>query len=619
MTDPQTSPNLADGFPPATRDEWRKLVDAVLKGAPFDRLRGVTYDGLRLDPLAARRNDACPIAARADATPWQVLARIDQPDLGLANAVARHELANGARGLSLVFAGAIGDYGYGLPPREEALARVLEDIDLSADIAIELDLPPHAEAAVDAALARGLAVPLPSKQIRLGHDPLGAMALNGGATRRWSDAAPHFARRLTALAHAGFEQRLAAADGRVVHNAGGSEAQELAFAIAVALAYLRAMETAAIPPEQGRRMIFFRLAADMDQFLTIAKFRALRKLWARVEKASGITPEPAFISAETAWRIMTQRDPHVNILRSTVAVFAAALGGADAISVLPFTAALGLPDDFARRIARNTQLILLAESNLAKVADPAAGAGAVEDLTDQLCRTAWTLFQEIEAAGGAAAALESGLIQNKVAAVHAARTAAAARLEDAFTGTSIFPAIGEMQVAVPEKTPPQPLAPVWPKENSCAPLPRMRLALPFEALRDASDRILAATGARPKVFLATLGTPADFTARATFARNFFEVGGIEAVSGAGKAADLGAAFTASGAKLACLCASDKTYEAEAAPAAAALKAAGARHLYLAGRPGAQEAALRTAGIQSFIYDGCDVVGLLEAAHGLIAS
>ena len=130
-------------------------------------------------------------------------------------------------------------------------------------------------------------------------------------------------------------------------------------------------------------MIYFRLAADADQFLTIAKFRALRKLWARVEEACGLAPEPVFVSAETAWRMMTQRDPYVNMLRTTIAAFAAGLGGADAITVLPFTAALGLPDRFARRIARNTQLMLLEESNLAKVSDPAAGSGGIEDLTDE--------------------------------------------------------------------------------------------------------------------------------------------------------------------------------------------------------------------------------------------
>ena len=197
--------------------------------------------------------------------------------------------------------------------------------------------------------------------------------------------------------------------------------------LSVALAYLRALETEGVALDAARRMIFFRLSADADQFLTIAKFRSLRKLWARIEAACALAPEPAFVSAETAWRMMARRDPHVNILRATIAVFAAALGGADAITVLPFTAALGLPDRFARRIARNTQLVLLEESHLAKVTDPAAGSGAVEDLTDQLCRAAWALFQEIEAAGGIAAALAGGLIQQKVADVRAKRAAAVAR------------------------------------------------------------------------------------------------------------------------------------------------------------------------------------------------
>src|SRR5690606_2931148 len=172
----------------------------------------------------------------------------------------------------------------------------------------------------------------------------------------------------------------------VIHNAGGSEAQELAYALSVAVAYWRALEAGGVALDNARRMIFFRLSADADQFMIMAKFRSLRKLWARVEEASGLTPQPIFIAAETAWRMMTQRDPYVNMLRVTIAAFAAGLGGANAVTVLPFTAALGLPDEFARRVARNTQLILIEEANLAKVADPAAGSGGIEALTDDLCR-----------------------------------------------------------------------------------------------------------------------------------------------------------------------------------------------------------------------------------------
>jgi methylmalonyl-CoA mutase len=611
MTNPEIPPLAAD-FPPATRADWRKLVDAVLKGTPFERLVTATYDNLFIEPLAARRSDARPIAARPGATAWEVLARIEHPDPALANEIARRELKNGANGLLLVFAGAVGEHGFGLPARGDALARVLEGIDLSAGVALELDLSPHAEAVIDATLARRGALSPQGTNVRLGHDPLGAGAIAGGAARPWSEQAPHFARRLAALTREGFKGRLAAADGRVIHNAGGSEAQELAFVLGVALAYLRALEAEGIALDAARRMIFFRLAADADQFLTIAKFRSLRKLWARVEVTCGLAAEPGFVSAETAWRMMTRRDPHVNILRATIATFAAALGGADAITVLPFTTARGLPDRFARRIARNTQLILSEEAHLAKVADPAAGSGAVENLTDQLCRTAWALFREIEAAGGVAASLESGLIQGKVAAVRAKRAAAIARRQDALTGVSIFPNLHEAEAVVDV---PLPLA----AAGGVAPLAAIRLAQPFEALRDASDRLLAATGARPKIFLANLGTPADFTARATFAKNFFEAGGVETVnSDRVDLPALPAAFKAAGATLVCLCSTDKVYDKDASAVAQALKAAGARHIYLAGRPGAREAALQAAGVQSFIYEGCDALATLKGAYDILS-
>jgi methylmalonyl-CoA mutase len=609
MTEPETL-TLAADFPPATEDEWHKLVDAVLKGAPFERLTSTTYDQLTIAPLAARRADAKPVAARRGGVGWEIMARIDHPDPGLANEIALRELNNGAPGLSLVFASAAGEHGFGLPPSEEALARVLEGIDLTADVPIDLDLSAQASAAVDAAAAKGVTLSPRATRIRFGHDPIGAMAIAGGAARPWNEEAPGFAKRLAALAREGFAGPFAVADGRIVHNAGGSEAQELSFVLGTAVAYLHALEAQGVALEMARCMIFFRLSCDADQFLTIAKFRALRKLWARVQASCGLAVEPGFVCAETAWRMMTKRDPHVNILRATVAAFAAALGGADAITILPFTAALGLPDRFARRIARNTQLVLLEESHLAKVADPAAGSGAVEDLTDQLCAAAWALFQEIERAGGIAAALTGGLVQQEVAHTCAKRAAAVARRQDALTGATIFPNLTEANAAVELPAPPR-----TPSAHGLQPI---RLAEPFEVLRDASDRMLAATGARPKLFLANLGTQAEFTARSTFAKNFLEAGGIETVGE--DTVELGAlpaAFENSGAALVCLCSSDKGYGREAVAAAQALAAAGARHIYLAGRPGDREAAFRAAGVQSFIYEGCDVLATLTAAYAML--
>ena len=254
-----------------------------------------------------------------------------------------------------------------------------------------------------------------------------------------------------------------------------------------------------------------------------------------------------------------------------------------------------------------------------RVSDPAAGSGAIEDLTAKLCAAAWSQFQEIEAAGGAWAALEKRLVQKNVAAVRAERQKAAARRKDALTGTSDYPNLTELPATVLDVKPV-----ITPKEMTSAtavtvePLPRIRMAEPFEALRDASDRMLVKTGVRPKVFLANLGKVADFTARAMFAKNFYEAGGIEALSNDGfkDQAEMIAAFKASGAKLACLCSSDKVYEAGAADAARALSNAGAV-VHLAGRPGDHEASWTAAGVKTFIFMGCDVVATLQAAHDIL--
>jgi methylmalonyl-CoA mutase len=619
MTAPADDLPLAAEFPAATREAWRRLVEGVLKGATFDaRLVAKTYDGLAIEPLYGRKADARPIAGRTPGTAWWIAQRADHPDAAAANAEALHDLENGATALSLIFAGGVGAYGYGLAADEGTLAQALAGIHLDAGIALDLDAGAWHPGKELAALVRRSGIAAAATNIRFGYDPIGTATASGASPLPWGDLAPAFTTTMGELAAQGFRGPFACADGRLIHNAGGSEAQELAYALAVAVEYLRALETQGIALDAARAMLYFRLAADANQFLTMAKFRALRTLWARVEDACGLVPAPPFVAAETAWRMMTRRDPYVNMLRATVAVVGAGLGGADAITVLPFTLALGLPDRFARRIARNTQLVLLEESNLAKVADPAAGAGGIEDLTDKLCRAAWAAFQEIEAAGGAWAALQQGLVQNKVAAVRTAREAAVARRKDALTGTSDFPDLAEAPVAVlkvaPVAPPPVPATPTF------EPLPRIRLAEPFEALRDASDRTLAQTGARPKVFLANLGTPADFAARATFAKNFFEAGGIEAVGNDGfESRDaLVAGFRASGARLACLCSSDAVYAREAVATAQALRDAGAV-LLLAGRPGALEAALTEAGVGGFVFAGCDALAALRTTHGLIAS
>jgi methylmalonyl-CoA mutase len=641
-------PGIAASFPAPTRDDWLTLVASALKGAAFDsKLVSKTDDGLRIEPLYERARQARPTAGRAAASPWQILQRVEHPDPGAASEEARHDLENGAGGLCVVLAGAIGARGYGVDPSEAAMRGLFDG--LTSDLGTSIEFEPGPQALrtskwlADLLVRRG--IPAERTAIRFGIDPLGAMAANGRARQPWGAQASDFAALLQSLAEQGFHGPLAVADGRVVHDAGGSQAQELAFALSCAVAYLRALEASGVALMDARRMIFFRLAADADQFLTMAKFRTLRLLWGRVEEACGLTPEPTFVSAETAWRMMTKRDPWVNLLRTTVAVFAAGLGGANAITVLPYTAALGLPDRFARRMARNTQLILIEESNLAKVADPAAGSGAVEALTTDLGVAAWAQFQEIEAAGGLPAALEAGLIQAQVAKVRAERESAIATRRDPLTGTSEFPDIADRPVAVlPVK--PHPVGNLEPAAVSFPALSAHRLAQRFEELRDISDRLLRETGARPKIFLANLGPLAAFTPRASFAKNFFECGGIEAVTNDGFATqasprpdtsregfeqpsptadisrtDLSAlvtAFEQAGTRWVCLCSSDAIYAKEAQQAAQVLGAAGATRIYLAGRPREAEA-LRQAGVSIFIYAGCDALAALQAAYDALQS
>ena len=600
--------SLARDFPPSDEEAWKALVAEALKGAPFASLRSKTYDGIAIEPLYPRAQAECRIEGRVPGTPWAVMQRIDLPDPKAANAQLLDDLNNGAGGLVLVFQGAIGDYGSALPATGAAISEALDNVHLDAGIAIDLDLSRSSRDAAGllATLVKARELVPQAVNIRFGFNPLGAIAVTGESPKPWPDIARNFAGVIVNAAAEGFTGPFAVADGRVVHASGGSEAQELAFALAAAVAYLRALEQGGIKLDDARGFIYFRLAADQNQLLTIAKFRAVRKLWARIEEACGLAPRPIFVAAETAWRMMTKRDPQGNIVRGTIAALGAAVGGADAVTVLPFSTALGLPDAFARRIARNTQTILLEEANIHRVADPAAGSGAIEALTDALCTAAWKLFQEIEQTGGAAKALEAGSIQRAVARVRSEREVNVACRKELMIGTSDFPDLAEDPVAVLAQSR---LVPVSATTEALAPI---RLAEPFERMRDRSDAHLAQHGMRPKIFLACLGRAADFNARASFAKSLFESGGIEAVEGKGD--NLAKRFKESGAKLACLCSSDKIYEREAVDAAKVLTEAGALRVYLTGKPGANPAALEKAGVSTFLHPGCDTLEILNGAY-----
>jgi methylmalonyl-CoA mutase len=633
---------LAAEFPAATRDDWLTLARRVLKGAAVETLVARSYDGIGIGPLyQAAQASETPLLGRSGR--WRITQRIDHPDPAMANRLALADLGGGADALALVFRGAPAARGFGLAAETlDALDRALAGIMLDL-VAVRVETAPFLGRMVAALLTalverRGWT---PEKlDIDFGLDPIGDMARTGGASLPWPRLAARAADTASALAARGFTRTLLRVDTRAVHEAGGSEAQELAVALATGIAYLRLLEAAGWTLEAARDTLSFLLVADVDQFLTIAKLRALRRLWARVEEASGLAPQPVRLHAETAWRMTTKRDPWVNILRATSAAFAAGLGGADSITVLPFTTALGLPDGFARRIGRNTQLILLDEANLWRVEDPAAGAGAFEALTDELCQHAWQHFQRIESAGGIVASLEAGALQAAIAETRAARETAVAGRHDLITGTSDFPQLTEAPVAVLEASsaplgrmtapPPSDFAGLVTEAKngrplagtlfatdamSIEPLPSLRAAAPFERLRDAADAIGARTGSRPKVFLVLLGAPADAAASAAFAKTLFEAGGIEAVAGDGLATPEAAAtaFAASGARLACLCSSDGATAREVMPLAEALRGAGARAVYLTADPARLPEQLGGTGVVSYVFAGCDALAVLNEA------
>ncbi len=398
------------------RERWLALVAKALKGASFEEaLVSHTADGINIEPLSQRDGDTQPCLRADPEQPWIVCQRVDDPDVERARAQIADDLAQGANGLALVFEGAPNAFGYGLPANAQALEKVLEGVSLN-QVHLRVDVHPASRAMADwlvAILTRRRADPA-KLSLSFGIDP-GATFAGTGRLRMSIEALQ--ASMPQSLAHfftLGVPGVLLEADGRVLHNAGATEAQELGVMLASAVAHLRLFEGARQALIYAAPHIGFALSVDQDQFLSMAKIRALRRLWTRVQEACSIPPSPAIIHAETSYRMMTAADAETNILRTTIACFAAAVGGADSISILPHTVAHGLPTGFARRIARNTQTIMARESHLDHVADPAFGSGSLEALTEDLCVAAWAEFQRIEGEGGVLASLRDGHIQQRV-------------------------------------------------------------------------------------------------------------------------------------------------------------------------------------------------------------
>ena len=392
---------------------WRRAAAKVLKGADFEAvLRHRTADGLMIEPVYPRRRDTPPVVGRAPGMRWDIVQRLDHPDAVQANALALAELQGGADGLTLVTADSPFARGYGLDG--DALAQVLDGVHFQM-VTLRLEAgestPSLAPALGALADRHGEAAP----DLHFGFDPLGLLAAQGSLGVALADPAGGIAELARHLGETGHSGPVVAADSRVFHEGGATPVQDLAILIANGVFYLRALEAAGLPPKAARSRIEFVLAADADIFMTLARCRALRLLWAQVEAHCGLEPAPLRLHVETSWRMLTRRDVWTNMLRAAGGVLAAALGGADSISVLPVSGAHGLADAFARRSARNAQQVLREEANLYRIGDPAAGAGGLEALTDALCSKAWALFGEIERRGGALAVLTSGWLQALIA------------------------------------------------------------------------------------------------------------------------------------------------------------------------------------------------------------
>ncbi len=653
---------LSADFPPGDEAQWRALAEKALDGAPLSKLTTKTEHGVPVKPLyrapdwpadASGLPGATPFirggrSANDQFLPWDIRQIVAHPDPAIAADQVLEALEGGVSSVELRV-DAAGEHG--IVARSAAdIGKILRGVQLDwAPVALEaagasstqgIELAALLAAAVDARAAGSAA-------IAFNVDPIGALArtgaLPGPAEEEMAQAAT-FARDVAREFPKATALR---ADSRPVHEAGGTEVQELAFLVASGAEYVRALMTAGLSADDACRAVLYTCSSGADYQVEMSKLRAARRMWGRVAEAFGAKGPPAGmkLQAVTSRRMLARRDPWVNILRNTAACFAAGVGGADIVTVRAFTDAMGLPGKLARRLARNTQVIAQEESSLGKVIDPPGGSWAVEKLGEDLANAAWALFQQVEREGGLVKALQLGAFQSGVATARAARLANAAKRKELITGVTDFPLIGEeipsieivnlsnivgrsaeasgkapanrswasLKAAAAEKATLADLSRTSDEGAEAEPFWPIRLAEPYERLRDLADERTAA-GRAPKIFLGALGPLAEHTVRLQYAQNFFAAGGIGAEVATGNAGALAQAARVSGCTLACICGSDKRYADEAVPAAKALKQAGVARLYLAGKPGEREKELRDAGVDEFIHIGVDVLASLELAH-----
>ncbi len=603
---------LAGDFDSPSMDQWQAAVAKVLnRGRPEDkqlsgeqsvaRLRTTTVDGIEIEPVYTLDDAVEGLGApgtmpftrgttvrNGDMDAWDVRALHEDPDTTFTREAILTDLERGATSLWLR-----------LDPdaiKADDLVNNLKDVLLDL-VKVEVSSRTDQFAAADALLGlyEGSGKDKSELSLNLGLDPIGLAALNGSQPDLSGLA--DYAKKLDGMP----KSRAIVVDATVWHNAGAGDVHEMAWALATGVEYVRALVEQGLSVDEAFETINFRVSATTDQFATIARLRALRTCWARIGEVLEVSADKrgARQHAVTSWREITRDDPYVNVLRGTIETFGAAIGGAEAITVLPFNTAWGLPTAFARRIARNTQIVLAEESNIGRVNDPAGGSWYVESLTQKLAEAAWTEFQAVEAAGGMVAALAAGRVPSELEKVVAERAKRLATRKQPITGVSEFPKIDETAPEVRTR----------PEAPAHAGLAMHRDSEVFEALR---DRV---AGSDAKVFLACLGARRDFGGREGFASNFFQVAGLQTPSSeGGEAADVVKAWQDAGSpKVACLCSSAKVYAEQALPVAKALKEAGAEKVMLAGslKELGESAAEAESVISGTIALGADAVTVLN--------
>lgn len=550
-----------------TLAEWRALVDKELAGRSFDKtLVHEALPGVAIQPLYAEA-PAPDAAARYERTePFRICMRHGG---GVPLSDLLTDASGGADALWVPLERlAAGDLAREEFAHTSFVFEAMEGTDLPAANAIS---------GVLRTSARSVIALDPIGWRAAGHRPLSTLAADLEGLAK------------AVLATRGTSPGLVTAFVSTLpyHDAGADAADELAIALSTGVRYVETLLDAGLSPVDAFNAIAVRVAVGRDTFVELCKVRALRICWAKIAAAFGATAiKPLLIHAVCSAPALTVRDPWVNMLRVTTQVFAAVIGGADLVTPNAFDETFGAPSPHGRRVARNTGLVLREESALGKVSDAAAGSYYFDALTDALARQAWTRFQQLSADGGIVAALENGRLTARIEAAWKERLDRIAKRKQPILGVSEF-------ANLDEKLPRAPEAPA----DASSPLPLRRDAAAFESLRLRAE----SNASPPEALLVTLGTFAESRPRVGFSTNFFSAGGIRTRETTSDEA----------ATVACICGTDERYGTEAAARARALKTLGVKRVLVAGRPGALESSLREAGVDGFIYVGCDVVGSLS--------